>query len=81
MSFTNSNKTNFHNLKLWKFGVTELYYIGLTSLRVLLHVYDYMLQNIISPSQSAFIPNRLITDNVVVGYECLHKIRLTKGGK
>lgn len=39
------------------------------------------LNDIISPTQSAFILNRLITDNVIIGYECLHKIRQTKGKK
>lgn len=34
-----------------------------------------MLHSIIAHSQSTFIPNRLITDNIIIGYECLHKIR------
>ena len=40
-----------------------------------------ILSQIISPMQSTFIPNRLITDNVIIGYECLHKIRHSKGKK
>lgn len=38
-----------------------------------------ILSKVISPMQSAFIPNRLITDNIIVGYECLHKIRQSRG--
>ena len=34
-----------------------------------------ILLNIISNAQNAFIPNRLITDNTVVAYEMLHRLR------
>lgn len=41
----------------------------------------HMLHNIISQIQSAFIPGRLIMDNVVISYKCLYKIKLNKGKK
>lgn len=40
-----------------------------------------ILHAVISPNQSAFIPNKLITYNIIIGYECLHKIRLSKSKK
>lgn len=34
----------------------------------------------ISPTQSAFVPRRNISDNVVVGFKCLHHIKHKKKG-
>jgi hypothetical protein len=49
--------------------------------KVLANRLKAILPEIISPTQSAFVPGRMITDNVLLAYEIAHLMHTKKGGR
>ncbi|GAA0179217.1 hypothetical protein LIER_29946 [Lithospermum erythrorhizon] len=59
--------------------------LGHTSAKIISNMLALRLKNylssVISDTQSAFVPNQLITDNILLAYEAHHMLKSKKSGK
>ncbi|KAK3211831.1 hypothetical protein Dsin_016537 [Dipteronia sinensis] len=49
--------------------------------KVISNHFRCVLGDVISETQCAFVPGRLISDNTIVGFKCLHRLKRQKGKK
>ena len=49
-------------------------------LKVLVHRLQGCMNKVISPTQSAFLKGRLISDNILITHECMHYLKQKKRG-
>ncbi|KAL5545019.1 hypothetical protein UlMin_008803 [Ulmus minor] len=89
MSLTSTNETLISLIPKVKNPIRITDYRPISLCNVIYKIISKMLSNrlrlvmgnVISEEQSAFIPGRLISDNAIIGFECLHAIKRKRSKK
>ncbi|KAK3222271.1 hypothetical protein Dsin_009296 [Dipteronia sinensis] len=55
--------------------------LGLGVAKALANRLGVVLKEVVSDTKSAFIPGRLISDNAIIGFECMHALQTCMNGK
>ncbi|KAK3198418.1 hypothetical protein Dsin_021833 [Dipteronia sinensis] len=61
--------------KFWDLAYKLVYVVYKIIAKTITNIFKHVLGDVISETQCPFVPGRLISDNTIVGFECLHRLK------